>query len=177
MDFFKSFFDLYTSNNSIHNTFKHGENFKIGQFCIIEEDVYVGDNVTIDNYVLLKKGTRIGNDCFIDSYVKSSGQNVIGKNCTIRYNATIAKDVHIGDDVFISPNVMTVYSDPDGNHQDPIIIGNNVFLGTGCTIDSGVTIVNDVIVAAMAYVNKNCLERKAIYGGIPAEIIKYRPVG
>ena len=34
-------------NNSIHKSFKHGKNCKIGYFCVIEEDVIIGDNVDI----------------------------------------------------------------------------------------------------------------------------------
>jgi len=36
-----------------------GDNFKIGSFCVIEEDVVVGDNVHVGNLVVIKKGQRI----------------------------------------------------------------------------------------------------------------------
>jgi len=160
--------------NQIDKSFKPGNNFKIGNFCVIEEDVVIGDNVIIENYVLLKKGTIIGDNCFIDSYVRSSGQNSIGNNCTIRYGTTIAKDVYIANDVFVSPNVMTIYSDPSGNHNNPTHIGDNSFIGTAAVINSGIEIVENVIVGAMSYVNMNCTKEDGIYVGQPAKLIGSR---
>ena len=154
--------------NIIHPTFEHGKNFKIGNFCIIEEDVVVGDNVKIENYVLLKRGTIIQDGVFIDSYARSSGNNIIGKNVTLRYGCTIAKEVVIRDNTYISPNVMTIFSNPKGKSEGEIIIGKNVFIGTAAVIGSGVTIGHNVIIGAMAYVNKNCLDG-GTYIGVPAK--------
>ena len=159
------------STNIIHESFKHGYNFKIGNFCVIEEDVVVGNNVQIENYVLLRKGTTILDGVFIDSYVRSSGQNIIGKNVTLRYGCTIAKEVIIRDNTYISPNVMTIYSNAQGKSEGETIIGNNVFIGTAAVIGSGVTIGNNVIIGAMAYVNKNCLFG-GTYIGAPAKRIE-----
>jgi UDP-2-acetamido-3-amino-2,3-dideoxy-glucuronate N-acetyltransferase len=148
-----------------------GDNCNIGEFCIIEDDVKIGDNVDIGHYVLLKKGTRIGDNCKIDSYVRSSGQNKIGNNCTIRYGATIAKDVIIKDNVFISPNVMTIYSDPTGKTLGKTIIQSGVFIGTSAVINSGILIDVDVTIGAMSYVNMNCDIETGIYVGQPAKYI------
>ena len=60
----------WTTYNEIDPSFKHGENLKIGKYCVIEEDVIVGDDVEIGYFVLLKKGTRIGNNTYVDSYVR-----------------------------------------------------------------------------------------------------------
>jgi len=160
--------------NQISKKATIGDNFKIGHFCIIEDDVFIGDNVTIENYVLIKKGTIISNNCFIDSYVRSSGQNFIGENCTIRYGATIAKDVAVGDNVFISPNVMTIYSDPDGKHTKKTLINKGAFIGTAAVINSGITIVNNVIIGAMSYVNKDCDNIGGIYVGQPIKYVGQR---
>ena len=165
---------MMRSDGYIHESFKFGVNFTIGKFCVIEDDVIVGDNVDIGHYVLLKKGTRIGNDTSIDSYVRSSGQNRIGKNCTIRYGATIAKDVFICDGTFISPNVMTIYSDPSGHHGIPTYIGENVFIGTAAVINSGITINNNIVIGAMSYVNMDCKKMDGIYVGQPAKLIGTR---
>ncbi len=144
-------------------------NIKIGAFCIIEEDVYIGKNVIIENYVYLSKGTVIGDNCFIDSYAKSSGDCSIGDNCIIRYGATIAKDVEIGNNVFISPNVMTIYSDPDGKHSNSTIIQDGAFIGTAAVINAGVNIAERVVIGAMSYVNMNCNSVGGIYIGQPAK--------
>ena len=157
--------------NIIHNSFKHGKGFKIGNFCVIKEDVEVGDNVTIENFVLLKKGTKIGNDVFVDSYVRSSGDNNIGNGVTIRFGATIARKVIISDGVFISPNVMTVYSLPDGTQSAFTLVEKDAFIGTAAVIGPNVTIASGCIIGANTFVNKDCLD-KGIYAGNPAKKIK-----
>lgn len=151
--------------------FQHGENFQIGKFCIIEPDVIVGDNVRLGNYVLLKSGTRIGNDVFVDSYVKSSGHNQIGNGVTLRFNATVARHVTIGDNVFISPNVMTIYSDHEGQAHPGIVIGDGCHIGTGAVIGPAVQIAPGTTVGALAYVGKDILE-PGVYVGIPAKRVK-----
>jgi UDP-2-acetamido-3-amino-2,3-dideoxy-glucuronate N-acetyltransferase len=157
--------------NKIDTTFKHGNNFKIGHYCVIEEDVVVGDNVEIQNYVLLRKGTRIGDNCYIDSYVRSSGDNSIGNDVTIRFGATIARKVIIEDNAFISPNVMTVFSSPDGSKSALTLIKKGAFIGTAAVLGPNITISEGSIIGANAFVNKDCLE-KGIYVGNPARKIK-----
>lgn len=154
--------------NIIHSSFKHGENFKIGNFCIIEEGVEVGDNVTIENYVMLKKKTKVGNNVFIDSYVRSSGNNNIGDNVTLRYGTTVAKEVTIEDDAFISPNVMTIYSTHERQSIAGTLIGKGAYIGTAAVIGPGVKIGPDVVIGAMSYANRDC-EEEGVYVGVPAK--------
>ncbi len=153
----------------VHRSFVHGKNFKMGFFNVIQKDCTVMDNVTIEHHVLLKEDTFVGNDTFIDSYVRSSGNNYIGDNVTLRFGCTIARKVTVSNRVFISPNVMTICTEPDGKQHEESFIGESVFIGTGAVIGSGVIIDPHVIISAMAYVNKNCESGKK-YIGIPARI-------
>ena len=157
--------------NQIHPSFKHGKNLKMGYFNVIEEDVIVGDNVDIQNYVLLKKGTRIGNDCYVDSYFRSSGDNEIGNNVTLRFGSTIARKVFVRDNVFISPNVMTVYSLPDGSKSKVTVIDEGCFIGTAAVLAPDIAIVGGSIIGANSFVNKSCHER-GVYAGNPAKLIR-----
>ena len=158
-------------SNIIHPSFKHGKNFKIGDFCVIHEDVEVGDNVTIENYVLLKKGTKIGSYVCFDCDVRSSGSNKIGDNVTLRFGSTIAREVTVGNNVFISPNVMTIFSTHEGDKIPNTVIGDKAFIGTAVVLGPGVKIQKDVVVGSMAYVSSDLLE-KGIYVGIPAKMVK-----
>jgi len=151
----------------IADDFKHGKNFTCGSFVKIDKDVVVGDNVTIENYVLLKSGTRIGNNVFVDSYVRSSGNNQIGNNVTLRFGSTVAKALTIEDDVFISPNVMTIYSRHTGEAVTGTVIGKGCHIGTAAVIGPGVKIVSDAVIGAQAYVSKNITE-PGVYVGVPA---------
>ena len=151
----------------INSSFRHGKNFKMGEFCVIEKDVWVGNDVTIKNFVELRAGTVINDDVYIDSYVRSSGQNVIGNNVILRFGCTIARMVSIQDGTFIAPNVMTIYDENKG----VTTIGKNCKIYTGAVIGAGVIIGNDVTIGAQAFVNKNCLE-PGIYIGVPARLYK-----
>ena len=153
--------------NVIHTSFKHGKNFKIGNFCIIEEGVEVGDNVRIENYVLLNKGTIIGHNVFVDSYVRSSGNNYIGDNVTLRYGATVAKEVTIEEGAFISPNVMTIYSTHTKRSIPGTVIGRKAYIGTAAVLGPGIKIGAEVVIGAMSYANRDCLE-PGLYVGVPA---------
>ena len=159
--------------NLIANDFEFGENFEIGDYNIIHEGCKVGDNVKIENFVLLKKDTKIGNNVYVDSYVKSSGTNSIGNNVTLRFNSTIAREVTIEDDVFIAPNVMTIYSDLNGVKQGGTLIKKGAFIGTNAVLNQAVTVGEKAVVGAMCLVNNNC-EDGGIYGGIPNKLIKWR---
>lgn len=159
--------------NVISKDFKHGKNFKIGHHCIIQEGCEVGDDVIIENFVLLKKNTKIGSNVYVDSYVKSSGDNKIGSNVTLRFNATIAREVHVDDNVFISPNVMTIFSTHEGVKKGGTHIEKNAFIGTGAVIGPNIKVGQNAVVGTLAFVNSDC-KPNGIYVGIPAKFIKMR---
>lgn len=162
-----------TSTNIIAEDFKHGKNFKIGHHCIIQEGCVVGDDVTIEHFVLLKKGTVIGDSVYVDSYVKSSGDNKVGSNVTLRFNATIAREVIVEDDVFVSPNVMTIFSTHSGEKKGGTVMGKGSFIGTNAVIGPNVQIGEGAVVGSMAYVSTD-LDANGIYTGIPAKFVKWR---
>lgn len=151
----------------IADDFQHGKNFQCGSFVKIDKDVIVGDDVTIENFVLLKPGTRIGNKVFVDSYFRSSGSNKIGNNVTLRFGSTIAREVTVEDDVFISPNVMTVYSRHTGEKVGGTHIGKGTHVGTAAVIGPGVKIAAGSVIGSQAYVSKDITE-PGIYVGVPA---------
>ena len=166
-----------------------GKNVTIGHNNVIEDGVVIGDGVSIGNnntimkgtiidndtkiehYVLLKNYTVVGKECYVDSYFRSSGDNKIGDNVTLRFGSTIARKVYVEDDVFISPNVMTVYSKHTGEQSKGTFIKKGAFIGTAAVIGANVTIGEGVVIAAQAYVSKNCIE-KGIYIGVPAKFKK-----
>ena len=101
-----------------------------------------------------------------------------GKNVSIQHGCYIAAKggVTIGDDVHMSRYVrllsQSLYMEPDGRVSEhhvkkPIVLGNNVWLGTGVIVLPGVTIGDNTIVGAGAVVTKN-LEGGKVYAGIPA---------
>ena len=149
---------------------KFGKNCKIGNFCIIEENVIIGDDVEIKNFVELRSGTIIGNNVYIDSYVRSSGKNRIDNNVILRFGATIAREVWIEEDVFIAPNVMTIYDKELAEKKGGIYIGSGAKIFTAAVLGPSIQIGKNVIIGAQAYVNKDCL-KPGTYIGVPARKI------
>lgn len=144
---------------------------KIGHYCIIEDNVTIEDNTVIGNYVLLKKGTIIGSDCFIDSYVKFSGNNRIGDGVIIRFNATIARGVTVEDYAFISPNVMTIYSEPNGIKKPGTVIGKWCHIGANSVIGAAVKIAPSTIIAPLSFVRRS-INKPGTYIGNPARKLR-----
>lgn len=111
------------------------------------------------------------------------GKNIrVGRNFTANFNVTILDiaPVTIGDDVMIGPGtcIITVNHplSPRGrrNHlgvAKPVTIGNDVWIGANCTILPGVTIGNNVVVAAGAVVTKD-IPDNCVVAGVPAKKIK-----
>jgi len=163
--------ELDTNNCIIGKNVVIGKGTTIGNYCVIEDNVTIGKNVNIQHFVLLKEGTIIGDDCYVDSYFRSSGDNKIGNNVTLRFGSTIARKVYVEDDVFISPNVMTVYSLPDGSKSVGTYIKKGAFIGTAAVLAPNITICEGTIIGTNSFVNKDITE-PGIYAGTPARKIK-----
>ena len=112
-----------------------------------------------------------------------NGKNIkVGHNFLANYNVTILDigPVDIGNDVMIGPGTLITTVNhplsPKGrrNHlgiMKPVVIGNDVWIGGNATILPGVTIGNNVVVAAGAVVTKDVPDN-CVVGGVPARIIK-----
>jgi maltose O-acetyltransferase len=127
---------------------------------------------------------RIGEGAWIGkTFNCDNGKKIfIGNNFTGNYNLTILdiREVYIGDNVMIGPNTLITTVghplSPMGRRRHlgiakPIHIGNDVWIGGNVTILPGVTIGNNVVVAAGAVVTKDVPDN-CVVGGVPAQKIK-----
>lgn len=113
-----------------------------------------------------------------DIFIKSGATLELGSGY-IMDNAQIQcmKSIKIGDGVAISRNVVIRDSDShkleDDNHNptQPIVIGNDVWIGLNVTILKGVTIGDGAVIAAGSVVNKD-VAPNTLVGGVPAKVIK-----
>lgn len=111
------------------------------------------------------------------------GLNIhVGDNFLANYNVTILDiaSVHIGNHVMIGPNTLITTVghplSPKGRREHlgiakPVHIGSDVWIGGNCVILPGVTIGNNVVVAAGAVVTKD-ISDNCVVGGVPTKFIK-----
>ena len=111
------------------------------------------------------------------------GKNIfIGSDFTGNFNLTILdiREVYIGNHVMIGPNTLiTTVGHPLSPKARrgymakaaPVRIGNDVWIGGNVTILPGVTIGNNVVVAAGAVVTKD-VPSNSLVGGVPAKLIR-----
>jgi maltose O-acetyltransferase len=113
-------------------------------------------------------------------YIRNRGNLSLGERCGIGSFARIWNyaPIHIGDD-FLSAGGLTLNSathDPTSLEPagQPIRIGNRVWCGVNVTILAGVTIGDDVVIAAGAVVVSD-IASNCVVGGVPAK--KLRDLG
>ena len=163
--------------SSIHSSFIYGQNFRYGENIIIEEDVIIGDDVILGHNVTLKSGTRIMNNVRLVDYVRTNGLCIIGNNVMVQNGACIAYGVIINDNAFIGPGVMTNHTkniawQRDFPEFDLITqIGYGAIVGSASSLIAGLTIGDNVYIAAGSNVYKD-IKEPAIYGGNPIRKIK-----
>ena len=111
-----------------------GNNFKRGQGCIIDSEVFIGDNVEIGNFAVIEAYTFINRDVRIGHFFVSSGQNYIGTGVTIKQRVTLARKTQVSFNTFIGPHVVTLFTDHEGKETSGVIIGADCYIGASVTI-------------------------------------------
>ncbi|OWP85226.1 hypothetical protein BWK59_01240 [Flavobacterium davisii] len=129
----------------------------------MDSNVSISPNVRITGKFEIKKGSSIAQNCTI------SGEKVgvfIGENVMIAPNVVIVAFNHIISNVDIPMN-------KQGNDEDAVIIEDDVWIASNCTISKGVIIGKGAVIASNTFVNKN-IDPYTVVGGVPAKILKKR---
>ena len=137
---------------------RHNLTHIIGVFPIEQVEVGKGTYGGIDVMVYnLKSRLRIGNYCSIGPQVKF-----------------ILSAEHYTNTITTYPlKVKLLGQEYEAESRGDIVLEDDVWIGYGATIMSGITIGQGAVVAAGAIVTKD-VPPYAIVGGIPARVIRYR---
>jgi acetyltransferase-like isoleucine patch superfamily enzyme len=143
-----------------------------------ERWISIGDHTLIGTHVTLAAGFVPGLDLGPDVIVR------IGGSCSFgRGNQIIGhQSIEIGDDVFTGPNVYITdqnhsYDDldmPIGRQwpeNNPVVIGDGCWLGTGAIILPGTRLGRNVAVAGGAVVRGEFPDH-CVVAGVPAKIVR-----
>ena len=159
IELIKRFFKLYFFKYKWRKSNKH--NFTGAGNVFDKECVLVG-NYTYGRIYLLNE--------ILDARL------YIGSFCSIAENVMfILGNDHVTDHISMFPfRHMLVSKDiVDATSKGNIVVDDDVWIGYGATIMSGVHIGQGAVVAAGAVVTKD-VPPYAIVGGVPARVIKYR---
>ena len=127
----------------------------------------------------------LGRKSVIESYCcinNAVGDVTIGDNTRIGIHCTIIGPVCIGNNVNLAQGItVTALNhnfadtsrriDEQGISTNPVVIGDDVWIGANAVILPGVTIGRHVVVAAGAVVTKDVPDY-CVVAGIPAKVIK-----
>jgi acetyltransferase-like isoleucine patch superfamily enzyme len=154
----------------------------IAQSAMIDPKAVVNHPVNLAKHVEVHAFTNIGRFTFINQFSVVYGRTTMGKYCTVARNCEIGVANHPIDWLATLGNFRPYFpKHPDLGSSEhfptiahpPTKLGNDVWLGCGVVVRSGVTIGDGAIIAAGAVVVGD-IEPYAIYGGIPAKLIRYR---
>lgn len=123
---------------------------------------YIAPGVTFQR----SYGIRVGKDFAVNrgSFIDGKGGVTIGDHVLIGPYAVIASSGH----AFDNPDLPILYQ---LERREPVVIGDDVWIGSHAVILPGVTIGDRVVIGAGAVVAKD-IESKSVAVGTPAKVIK-----
>lgn len=126
------------------------------------------------NETLVSVGRKTYGPLFVSAFNREA-RLTIGNFCSIAPNvAFVLSSDHAAGNISTFPfRVKYGFSDYEALSKGDIVVDDDVWIGYGATILSGVHIGQGAIVAAGAVVAKD-VPPYAVVGGVPAKVIKYR---
>ena len=145
----------------IHASAEIGEGCRIGEFCIVEQDVVLGANCVLEPYVYVKRWTTLGNDNEISagtvlgtdpldkaftgerSYLRIGNGNKIREHFTISRGTKAESATVIGDGNYIMTSGHIAHDCRIGNNTvicSCALIAGYADIGDGAFISGGVVV-------------------------------------
>ena len=136
----------------------------IADSAVVHSSAIIGENVAIGENVVIAKGVKIGDNCQLFANTVVGEACTLGNDCKIYPNVSIYHRCQIGDRTIIHANTV-IGSDGFGNvpYQGTwvkipqignVIIGNDVEIGSGTSIDRGA--LSDTIIGNGVKIDNQC---------------------
>lgn len=146
---------------------------------ITPDSTFEGAN-SIGNRTYIASRMGYGSYCMQDCHIEGT----IGRFCSIAAEVKVARGTHpielpyaTTSPIFFSTRKQTgttfTTAERFDELKEPVVIGNDCWIGQRALIVGGVTIGDGAVVLAGAVVTKD-VPPYAIVGGVPAKIIRYR---
>ena len=144
--------------------------------AVVDEGAEIGAGTKIWHFAHILPGTKIGERCVISQNVMIGPKVTVGNGCKIQNNVSLYEGVTLEDDVFCGPSmVFTNVLLPRAfvNRREeflPTLIKKGASIGANATIVCGNTIGSYAMVGAGAVVTRD-VEDYALVLGAPAKRI------
>lgn len=145
-------------------------NYFAHETAVIDEGAMIGDQSKIWHFCHVMSGAKIGQRCILGQNVMIAGNVVVGDGVKIQNNVSVYEGVLIERNAFIGPSVVfTNVSTPRSfvNRKDKFLItkvGEGASIGANATIICGNSIGNFAMVGAGSVVTKNVLPYALVVG-------------
>lgn len=145
----KKTYDLFRKKYEIDQSFRFNGNEIL---FYGNGKIKCGSNSYIGNYSTI----QTADNCYV----------TIGNNCAISHNVRIYTTTN-------DPNQNFDKLVPKEKYSKNVIICNGVWIGANVFINPGIIIGENAIIGANSVLTKD-IEANAIYGGVPAKLIRYK---
>ncbi|EFH4339344.1 hypothetical protein NP882_004770 [Escherichia coli] len=154
--------------------------------------IEIGENTVLRNLKINISGKNnflvIKDNCSIRGtlHLRQTGSKITINSFTTTVSSHIfsmeGSDISIGTNCMLSSGVFIRNSDEHPiydietnermNNAQAVIVGNNVWIGEGATVNKGSAIPDGCIIGAKSFVSKKLKRKNAVYVGVPVQLIR-----